>query len=76
MPLHRFQKQLSQFKRGRIIGMMEDGWSTWREARQLGHSDCVVRWGVGTSGFERCHLHEDQAQDALNRPVVEKTATS
>ncbi|GFS67459.1 hypothetical protein TNCV_1610381 [Trichonephila clavipes] len=41
-----------------------------RVARQLGHSDCV-----GTSGSERYHLHEDQAQDALDRPVVEKTAT-
>ncbi|GFW61189.1 transposable element Tcb1 transposase [Trichonephila clavipes] len=28
-----------------------------------------------TSGSERCHLHEDQAQDALDRPVVEKTDT-
>ncbi|GFU10328.1 transposable element Tcb1 transposase [Trichonephila clavipes] len=28
--------------------------------------------GVGTNRSERCHLHEDQAQDALNRPVVEK----
>ncbi|GFX22656.1 transposable element Tcb2 transposase [Trichonephila clavipes] len=28
---------------GRIIGMMEAGWSSRREARQLGHSDCVVR---------------------------------
>ncbi|GFU54741.1 transposable element Tcb2 transposase [Trichonephila clavipes] len=26
--------------------------------------------GVGSNGFERCHLHEDQAQDALNRPDV------
>ncbi|GFU08402.1 transposable element Tcb2 transposase [Trichonephila clavipes] len=32
--------------------------------------------GVGTSGSERCPLHEDQAQDALERPVVKKTATS
>ncbi|GFY14135.1 uncharacterized protein TNCV_3613241 [Trichonephila clavipes] len=32
--------------------------------------------GVGTSGSERCHLHEDQAQDTLDRPVVEKTTTS
>ncbi|GFX86737.1 DUF4817 domain-containing protein [Trichonephila clavipes] len=32
--------------------------------------------GVGTSGSERCHLQEDQTQDALDRPVVEKTATS
>ncbi|GFV30262.1 uncharacterized protein TNCV_97371 [Trichonephila clavipes] len=30
----------------------------------------------GTNGSERCHLHEEQAQDALDRPVVEKTATS
>ncbi|GFU96627.1 transposable element Tcb2 transposase [Trichonephila clavipes] len=26
--------------------------------------------GVGTSESERCHLHEDQAQDVLYRPVV------
>ncbi|GFY20071.1 uncharacterized protein TNCV_2147641 [Trichonephila clavipes] len=29
-----------------------------------------------TSESERCHLHEDQTQDALDRPVVKKTATS
>ncbi|GFX48771.1 hypothetical protein TNCV_3479551 [Trichonephila clavipes] len=75
MPLRRFRRQyeqLLQFKRGEgIIGMMEAGWSARRVARQLGHSDCV-----GTSGSERCHLYEDQAQDALDRPVVEKTTTS
>ncbi|GFX42961.1 transposable element Tcb2 transposase [Trichonephila clavipes] len=46
MPLRRFRRQyeqLSQFERGRIIGMMEAGWSVRRVARQLGHSDCVVR---------------------------------
>ncbi|GFV68240.1 hypothetical protein TNCV_1875221 [Trichonephila clavipes] len=32
--------------------------------------------GVGTSESERCHSHENQAQDALDRPVVEQTATS
>ncbi|GFU52121.1 HTH_Tnp_Tc3_2 domain-containing protein [Trichonephila clavipes] len=32
--------------------------------------------GVGTRGSERCHLHENDAQDALDRPVVEKTAKS
>ncbi|GFT08393.1 uncharacterized protein TNCV_2751291 [Trichonephila clavipes] len=31
--------------------------------------------GVGTSESERCHLHEDQALDALDRPVVQKIAT-
>ncbi|GFW35087.1 uncharacterized protein TNCV_5066531 [Trichonephila clavipes] len=46
MPLHHFRRQyeqLSQFERERIIGMMEAGWSARRVARQLGHSDCVVR---------------------------------
>ncbi|GFT67500.1 transposable element Tcb2 transposase [Trichonephila clavipes] len=46
MPLRRFQRQyeqLSQFERGRIIGMMEAGWSARRVACQLGRSDCVAR---------------------------------
>ncbi|GFW66671.1 uncharacterized protein TNCV_1371041 [Trichonephila clavipes] len=46
MPLCRFQRQyeqLSQFERGRIIGMMEAGWSARRVAPQLDRSDCVVR---------------------------------
>ncbi|GFW72233.1 transposable element Tcb2 transposase [Trichonephila clavipes] len=46
MPLRHFRRQyeqLSQFERGRTIGMMEAGWSVRRVARQLGHSDCVVR---------------------------------
>ncbi|GFX88025.1 transposable element Tcb2 transposase [Trichonephila clavipes] len=44
MPLRRFQRQyeqLSQFERGRIISMMEAGWSARRIAHQLGRSDCV-----------------------------------
>ncbi|GFV99983.1 transposable element Tcb2 transposase [Trichonephila clavipes] len=32
--------------------------------------------GAVTSKSERCHLHKDQAQDALDRPVINKTATS
>ncbi|GFT27688.1 transposable element Tcb2 transposase [Trichonephila clavipes] len=46
MPLRRFPRQyeqLSQFERGKIIDMMEAGWSTGRVDRQLGRSDCVVR---------------------------------
>ncbi|GFU39178.1 transposable element Tcb2 transposase [Trichonephila clavipes] len=46
MPLRRFRRQyeeLSQFEMGRIIGMMETGWSARRVARQLGSSNCVVR---------------------------------
>ncbi|GFW71233.1 uncharacterized protein TNCV_536511 [Trichonephila clavipes] len=45
MRLRRFRRQyeqLSQFERGRIIGMMEVGWSARQVARQLGSSDCVV----------------------------------
>ncbi|GFU94906.1 transposable element Tcb2 transposase [Trichonephila clavipes] len=47
MPLSRFRRQyeqLLQFERGRIIGMMEAGWSARRVTRQLGRSDCAVRW--------------------------------
>ncbi|GFS82148.1 transposable element Tcb1 transposase [Trichonephila clavipes] len=29
-----------------------------------------------TSGSDRCHLHEGQAYDALDRPVTEKITTS
>ncbi|GFT75815.1 uncharacterized protein TNCV_851211 [Trichonephila clavipes] len=46
MPLRRFRRQyeqLSQFDRGRIIGMMEPGWSARGVARQFGRFDCVVR---------------------------------
>ncbi|GFT37585.1 uncharacterized protein TNCV_546171 [Trichonephila clavipes] len=46
MPLRRFRRQyeqLSQFERGKIIGMKEARRSASRVARQLGCSDCVVR---------------------------------
>ncbi|GFV98384.1 transposable element Tcb2 transposase [Trichonephila clavipes] len=41
--LRRQHAQLLQFERGRIIGMMEAGWSVRRVSRQLRRSDCVVR---------------------------------
>ncbi|GFY22256.1 transposable element Tcb2 transposase [Trichonephila clavipes] len=61
MPLHSLRtenEQLSQFERGRIIGMMEAEWSARRVARQLGRSDCVVRrcwdqWIRGMSSTRR-----------------------
>ncbi|GFX84999.1 transposable element Tcb2 transposase [Trichonephila clavipes] len=46
MPLRRFRRQYEQllkFQKGRIIGMMETGWSFRRAARQIDHSDCVMR---------------------------------
>ncbi|GFW66723.1 transposable element Tcb2 transposase [Trichonephila clavipes] len=52
MPLRSFRRQyeqLSQFERGRIIGMMEAGWSARSVACQLGRSNCVERrcWDQG-----------------------------
>ncbi|GFU82628.1 hypothetical protein TNCV_2306721 [Trichonephila clavipes] len=68
-------KNNMKFERGRIIGEIEAGWSAWRVARQLGHSDCVVRryWDqwIREMSFTR-----RPAPDALDRPVVEKTPTS
>ncbi|GFU82993.1 transposable element Tcb2 transposase [Trichonephila clavipes] len=49
---------------------------TKEELRQTCHYAVFEDKGVGTSGSERCHLHDDQAQDALDRPVVKNTATS
>ncbi|GFV76666.1 hypothetical protein TNCV_4728861 [Trichonephila clavipes] len=46
MPLRHFRRQyeqLLQFERGRIIGMMNVGWSARSVAHQLSRSDCVVR---------------------------------
>ncbi|GFY12947.1 transposable element Tcb1 transposase [Trichonephila clavipes] len=55
--------------------MMEAEWSARRVARQLGHSDCVVRrcWDqwIRDKSFRR-----RQAQETLDRPVVGKTTTS
>ncbi|GFW41105.1 transposable element Tcb2 transposase [Trichonephila clavipes] len=76
MSLRRFRRQyekLSQFEMRRIISMMEAGWTARRVGCHLGLSHCVVS---GTSGSERHHLHENQAQDALDGPVVEKTNAS
>ncbi|GFT86098.1 transposable element Tcb1 transposase [Trichonephila clavipes] len=67
---------LSQFEKGRIIGMMEVEWLARLVASQLGRSDCVVRRCWDNSGYERCHLHEDLANFALDRTVIGKTATS
>ncbi|GFU25034.1 uncharacterized protein TNCV_3873351 [Trichonephila clavipes] len=56
MSLRRFRRQyeqLPQFERGRIIGMMEAGWSARRKARQLDCSDWVVRSGSRRSFTRR-----------------------
>ncbi|GFW82722.1 HTH_Tnp_Tc3_2 domain-containing protein [Trichonephila clavipes] len=79
MPLRCFRRQyeqLSQFERGRNIGMMVARWSVRRVDRQLGCSDCGVRRCWDQWIQELSFIHEDDAQDALDRPVVEKTTTS
>ncbi|GFY35123.1 transposable element Tcb2 transposase [Trichonephila clavipes] len=60
MPLRRFRRQyeqLSQFEKGRIVGMMDAEWSAKRVARQLDCSDCVVRrywdWWIRDMSFTR-----------------------
>ncbi|GFX37305.1 transposable element Tcb2 transposase [Trichonephila clavipes] len=55
--------------------MMEAKWSARQVYRQLGRSDCVVRryWD---QWIREMSFHEDQTNDALDRPVVEKTTTS
>ncbi|GFX18982.1 transposable element Tcb2 transposase [Trichonephila clavipes] len=71
------QKKLAhqELERGRIIRKIEARRSARQVARQLGRSDCVLRkcWD---QWIRRCHLHEDQALDTLDVPVVEKTTTS
>ncbi|GFT06528.1 uncharacterized protein TNCV_3356491 [Trichonephila clavipes] len=70
MPLRRFRRQyeqLLQFERGRIIGIMEAGWSARRVARQSGRSDCVVR---------RCWDQGIREMSFTRRPVIENTPTS
>ncbi|GFU79198.1 uncharacterized protein TNCV_2137211 [Trichonephila clavipes] len=51
------------------------GWSARRVAYQLGRSDCVVRKRRG-QWIREMSFNEDQFQDDLDRPVVEKTTTS
>ncbi|GFX43244.1 hypothetical protein TNCV_2389521 [Trichonephila clavipes] len=69
--------QLPDFEKGRITGMRENGWSVRLVTRNIGHSYFTVcmSWDQ-TGGQDRGLLHVDQAQDALNRPIVEKTVSS
>ncbi|GFX16271.1 transposable element Tcb2 transposase [Trichonephila clavipes] len=77
MPLRCFRRQyeqLSQFERGKIIGMIEAGWSARRVARQSGLSDCVVRrcWDqwireMSSTPGSGCHRQTSHRED---RPIV------
>ncbi|GFV64056.1 hypothetical protein TNCV_3181241 [Trichonephila clavipes] len=54
---------------------MEDGWSARRVACQLGLSDSVVRRSCNQWIQEKSFTRRPGSDD-LDRPVVEKTATS
>ncbi|GFT16717.1 transposable element Tcb2 transposase [Trichonephila clavipes] len=63
MPLCRFRRQyeqLPQFERGRIISMLEAGWSARRVTRQLGRSDCVVKTRFRTPSTRTPSHREDR----------------
>ncbi|GFU36962.1 transposable element Tcb2 transposase [Trichonephila clavipes] len=69
MPLSRFGRQyeqLSQFERGRIIGMMEVGWSARRVARQLDRSDCVP---TASSAAFQAHVAPSVGSPVSSRTV-------
>ncbi|GFV30323.1 transposable element Tc1 transposase [Trichonephila clavipes] len=79
--------QFSEFERGLIIGMKTAGWSTHRIARQVDHSECVVRncWEQGTregtharktgSGATRKTTRNDRSivRQALVDPTVTRS---
>ncbi|KAJ4451844.1 hypothetical protein ANN_03322 [Periplaneta americana] len=69
MPLRRNQRdftQLTEFQRGRIIGMREAGWSNWRIAKYLRRSDQTVRMCWHQWMREAC-AHSDWARLTTRR---------
>ncbi|GFV32109.1 hypothetical protein TNCV_1673981 [Trichonephila clavipes] len=54
---------------------MVTAWYARQLSRSLGHSDFTMRKCWGISG-QASLLHGDQPQEALNRPIVEKTIAS
>ncbi|GFX07743.1 transposable element Tcb2 transposase [Trichonephila clavipes] len=90
MPLRHFRRQyeqLSQFEKGRIIVMIEVGWSAGQVACQLGRSDCVVKrcWDQliqnmlftrrPGSGYPRQTSHQEDRHIVRNA-LVKPTASS
>ncbi|GFT60505.1 transposable element Tc1 transposase [Trichonephila clavipes] len=53
--------QLSEFERGKIIGMKTAGWSTRRDAGQVDRSECAVRncWDQWTREVTRSTIRAD-----------------
>ncbi|GFX56834.1 transposable element Tcb2 transposase [Trichonephila clavipes] len=75
MPLRRNRRQyeqLTDFDRGRIIGLREAGWSNRRIGRHLGRSDMVVA-PVGNSGSQKveCTVAEVPSRETIRRRLTE-----
>ncbi|GFX10108.1 transposable element Tcb2 transposase [Trichonephila clavipes] len=76
MPLRRNRRQyeqLTDFDRGRIIGLREAGWSNRRIGRHLGRSDMVVARCVGNSGSQKveCTVAEVPSRETIRRRLTE-----
>ncbi|GFX17189.1 HTH_Tnp_Tc3_2 domain-containing protein [Trichonephila clavipes] len=75
-------EQLSEFERGRIIGLKEGGWANRRIARLMGRSDAAIRrccqeW----VDCERLQRHDGSSQprvtaDQEDRLIVRSTVTA
>ncbi|GFX91457.1 HTH_Tnp_Tc3_2 domain-containing protein [Trichonephila clavipes] len=53
-----YYEQLSDFERGRIIGLKEAGWANWKIACHMGQSGVAIRrcwqeWEGGNGRFQR-----------------------
>ncbi|GFX03591.1 HTH_Tnp_Tc3_2 domain-containing protein [Trichonephila clavipes] len=70
-------EQLSEFERGRFIGMKETGWTNRRIARHMGRSDaairrCWQRW-VDNGKFQR---RPSATADRKDRLIVRSAVCS
>ncbi|GFX34423.1 hypothetical protein TNCV_3656611 [Trichonephila clavipes] len=74
MPLRRNRRQyeqLTDFDRGRIIGLREAGWSNRRIGRPLGRSDMVVLRCWQQWITEGCTVAEVPSRETIRRRLTE-----
>ncbi|GFU77987.1 HTH_Tnp_Tc3_2 domain-containing protein [Trichonephila clavipes] len=76
MPLRRNRRQyeqLTDFDRGRIIGLREAGWSNRRIGRHLGRERYGELLGVGNSGSQKveCTVAEVPSRETIRRRLTE-----
>ncbi|GFV30505.1 hypothetical protein TNCV_944911 [Trichonephila clavipes] len=78
MPLRRNRRQyeqLTDFDRGRIIGLREAGWSNRRIGRHLGRSDMKLL-GVGNSGSQKVECTVAEGQDVPGTQMIARIVQS